>query len=155
MLNKTIGIAFSAVVLAGAFGLAGTGAANAESVMKICGDQWKAAKAAGTTGGKTWPEFLSQCRAGSAAAPAPMAPAPTAAPAPAPMAPAPAPSTYVAPRPTTPMTPAATGGVGGEHSRIKQCGAMWKQAKANGTTNGLHWPQYWSQCNKQLKAQGQ
>jgi hypothetical protein len=38
--------------------------------------------------------------------------------------------------------------------RIKKCGQMWKEAKANNTTNGLKWPQYWSQCNKQLKAQG-
>ena len=38
-------------------------AANAESVMKQCGDQWQAAKAAGTTNGETWPQFLSQCRA--------------------------------------------------------------------------------------------
>jgi hypothetical protein len=38
--------------------------------------------------------------------------------------------------------------------RIKKCGQMWKDAKANNSTNGLKWPQYWSQCNKQLKAQG-
>ncbi len=63
-----------------------TGAADAQSVMKVCGDQWQAAKAAGTTNGETWPQFLAQCRAqqkGSAAtaaptaAPAPAAPAPT------------------------------------------------------------------------------
>jgi hypothetical protein len=103
MLKKTIGIAFSAVILAGAFGLAATSAANAESVMKVCGDQWKAAKAAGTTGGKTWPEFLSQCRAdqkagGSAAAPAAEpAAAPAAAPAPAPAATAQEPAPDAAP----------------------------------------------------------
>ena len=34
--------------------------ANAESVMKACGDQWKAAKAAGTTNEETWPEFLAR-----------------------------------------------------------------------------------------------
>jgi hypothetical protein len=33
-----------------------------QSVMKVCASQWKAAKAAGTTGGQTWPQFLSQCR---------------------------------------------------------------------------------------------
>src|ERR1700722_7691821 len=105
MVNRTIGIAFSAIVLAGAFGLAGASAANAESVKKICGDQWKAAKAAGTTGGKTWPEFLPQCSAeqkGAAATPA-AASAPAAAPAPAPVAPAP---TAAAPEPAA---PAATG----------------------------------------------
>ncbi|HYA05893.1 MAG TPA: hypothetical protein VEF90_08380, partial [Xanthobacteraceae bacterium] len=57
MMRKTMGIAFSAILLAGAFALSATGAANAESVMKQCGDEWKAAKAAGTTGGQTWQEF--------------------------------------------------------------------------------------------------
>jgi len=91
--NRTIKIAFSAVILAAALGLAGTGAANAESVMKICGDQWKQAKANGTTNGMTWQQFLTQCRQqqqganGGAATPAA---APAAAPAPA--APAPAPT---------------------------------------------------------------
>ena len=59
---------------------------NAESVMKMCGEQWQAAKAAGTTNGETWPQFLAQCRAQQKAgaataaptvAPAPAAPAPT------------------------------------------------------------------------------
>jgi hypothetical protein len=95
MLNKTIGIAFSALLAVGAFGLASTTAARAESIMKTCGDEWKAAKLNNTTGGKTWPEFLKQCRtdheanAAPATAPAPVTAAP--APAPAPMAPAPAP----------------------------------------------------------------
>lgn len=37
--------------------------ANAESVMKQCGEQWQAAKAAGTTNGEAWPQFLKDCRA--------------------------------------------------------------------------------------------
>jgi hypothetical protein len=73
----------AAIVLALAF--AGSTAADAQSVMKVCGDQWKASKAAGTTNGETWPQFLAQCRAQQkggeasttpAAAPAPAAPAP-------------------------------------------------------------------------------
>jgi hypothetical protein len=73
-----------AVALAAFFGV--TGFANAETVMKQCGDQWQAAKANGTTNGQTWPQFLKQCRAqlastgGATAAPqggfAPVAPAP-------------------------------------------------------------------------------
>jgi hypothetical protein len=152
MVNRTIGIAFSAIVLAGAFGLAGISAANAESVMKICGDQWKAAKAAGTTGGKTWPEFLSQCRADQKGAAAPAAAAPAAAapaPAPAPVAPAP---TAAAPEPAA---PAATGGKAGHNARIHECAAEWKQAKASNQTNGLKWPQFWHQCDVRLKAAGQ
>ena len=38
-------------------------AAGNQSVMKQCGAQWQAAKAAGTTGGATWPQFLKACRA--------------------------------------------------------------------------------------------
>ena len=102
MLNRTIGIAVSAFLLAGAFGLGGTGAASAQSIMKTCGDEWKAAKANSTTGGKTWPEFLSACRTaheGAAPAATPVAApaaAPAPAPAPAPMKPAPAPAPMAA-----------------------------------------------------------
>src|SRR5271155_3787534 len=58
-------------------------AADAQSVMKFCGDQWKAAKAAETTNGETWPQFLAQCRAQQSGGGA----APTSAPAPSPAAP--------------------------------------------------------------------
>jgi hypothetical protein len=69
------------------FSFAGSTGANAESVMKECASQWKAAEAAGTTGGQTWPQFLAQCRTRESAAAAPssgFAPAPAAPPAPAP-----------------------------------------------------------------------
>lgn len=37
--------------------------------------------------------------------------------------------------------------------RQKKCGAEWKQAKAAGKVEkGMKWPQYWSACNKRLKA---
>src|ERR1700722_15239677 len=86
----------SAAAIGAALALVGAGSANAESVAKVCGDQWKAAKAAGTTDGKTRAEFIAQCKteqSGAAAAPAPAAgaaPAPPAAPpaAPPPAAPA-------------------------------------------------------------------
>jgi hypothetical protein len=32
---------------------------GAEGVMKQCGEQWQAAKSAGTTNGGPWPQFLS------------------------------------------------------------------------------------------------
>ena len=38
-------------------------AAGNQSIMKQCGAQWQAAKAAGTTAGATWPRFLKSCRA--------------------------------------------------------------------------------------------
>jgi hypothetical protein len=60
--------------------------AAGQSVMKLCASQWKDAKAAGTTGGQSWPQFLAQCRTqqGSAAAPSGgVAPVPAPAQAPA------------------------------------------------------------------------
>lgn len=37
--------------------------------------------------------------------------------------------------------------------RQKKCAAEWKQAKADGRVEkGMKWPQYWSACNKRLKA---
>ena len=80
--------AAAAALVVGAL-FAGPSVANAESAMAACASQWKDAKAAGTTGGATWPQFLARCRAQSAqpssatVAPLP-APAPTPAPAPQP-----------------------------------------------------------------------
>ncbi len=102
MMTKTMGIAFSAILLAGAFALAATGAASAESVMKQCGDDWKAAKAAGTTNGQTWQEFLKTCKAQKEGAAAPAAAAPAAPAAPAAAAPTPAPAAARRPRPLRP-----------------------------------------------------
>lgn len=39
--------------------------------------------------------------------------------------------------------------------RIKQCSAQWQAAKAAGQLPaGQKWPQFWSDCNKRLKANG-
>ncbi len=41
------------------------------------------------------------------------------------------------------------------HERQTKCGAEWKAAKAAGKVEkGMKWPQYWSACNKRLKAGG-
>jgi hypothetical protein len=120
--------------------------ASAESVMKMCGAKWQAAKAAGTTGGKSWTDFLAQCRSEpDSAAPEPAATAPSAA------TPAAAPA---ATEPAVVKASATTAGATGEHSRIHECSAQWKAAKAANTTNGLKWPQFWHQCDVQLKAEG-
>jgi hypothetical protein len=56
-----------------------------QSVMKVCASQWKDAKAAGTTGGQSWPQFLAQCRTRQSSAAAPSGgSAPASAPAQAP-----------------------------------------------------------------------
>jgi hypothetical protein len=37
--------------------------------------------------------------------------------------------------------------------RQKKCGAEWKEAKTTGKIEkGQKWPQFWSACNKRLKA---
>jgi hypothetical protein len=123
MKSQSFRLAVSAFLLAAAaaMGLATTGAARAQSVMKECGAEWKAAKANNTTNGMTWQQFLAQCRTQKAAAPA-TAPAPAAAPAPTPAAapppaaaPAPAPVQATLPKPTpAPMKPAARATGAGE-----------------------------------------
>jgi hypothetical protein len=119
--------------------LLGTAAsASAESVMKQCGEQWQAAKSAGTTNGATWPQFLAQCRAqlGSGAA--------TAAPTPASAQPQPG-SLFPWQQPAP-----ATSTAAGNQSVMKQCGAQWQAAKAAGTTSGATWPQFLKACRVQL-----
>ena len=108
-------LAFSAFVVAAALGLA-TAGASAQSVMKQCGEEWKAAKANNATNGQTWQEFLKSCRAQKASAPAAApaaapAPAPAVAPAPAPaVAPAPAPVQAALPKPARPAARATGAG---------------------------------------------
>ena len=39
--------------------------------------------------------------------------------------------------------------------RLKKCGAEWKATTAAGKVEkGMKWPQYWSACDKRLKAAG-
>ena len=73
MISTSFRVALSALFFAGALGLASTGPVQAQSIMKQCGDDWKAAKANNTTNGMTWPEFLKQCRVQKEGAAAPAA----------------------------------------------------------------------------------
>ena len=102
MISTSFRVALSALFFAGALGLASTGAARAESVMKECGDEWKAAKANNTTNGMTWQEFLKQCRTQKESSAAPAA-AP---------APAPAPAQTYQPKPAPAQTAARATGAG-------------------------------------------
>src|SRR5262245_62753989 len=74
-------------------GLALPGASLAQDVRHICSQKYQAAKAAGTLGGESWPQFYSRCTAEVKANPAAAAPATAAAPAAekSPEAPPPAP----------------------------------------------------------------
>jgi hypothetical protein len=107
-MSKLFATAGVAAILAAAVWLAAP--AQAESVYKECGTEWRAAKANNTTNGQTWQDFLKDCKgrhASTVAAPAPTPVATPVAAAPAPVAPAPTPK----PTPTrlAKVTPAATG----------------------------------------------
>ena len=124
------------------FSVVGVNVANAQSVMRTCATEWKQAQAGGTTSGQAWPQFLAQCRARLGAAPAPTSS--VAAPAPAPQSG----SLFPWSQPSAP-TSAASSNVGapaGGQSVMRLCASQWKDAKAAGTTGGLSWPQFLSQC---------
>lgn len=159
----------SAFILAGAVALIGFGAAHAEeSAMKQCADKWNAAKAAGTTGGLSYLQFSSKCRAELKAQPAGAAPAATTAPAPA----APATTTTAAPaKPAAAPAPAAPAAAGPAtfpsavspaykdqkpaKAIMHTCLDQYKANKATNANGGLKWIQkgggYYSECNKKLK----
>ena len=130
-----------------------------ESAMKICGEKWQAAKAAGATNGATWPKFLTECRAGLVASPAatPKAvPAQAEKPALKPMADPPAGAKAAT---AAPIFPAAVSAKFADlrpaQARQKTCSEQYQANKANGGNGGLHWLEkgggYWSLCNKKLK----
>ena len=121
--------------------------ALAETVMEQCGQQYQSAKAAGTLNGLTWGQYRTDCSARLKAEPASAAAAPTDVP-----AAAAAPAT-VAPASVAAKAPLSAGRTA-MLARERQCGAEWRSTKATLVvqTPGLKWPQYWSQCNKRLKA---
>src|SRR5665213_1880083 len=178
------GAAATAVPAAPAAAVAAAPAAAATAAsgptLKECSASWKAMKAAGTIpAGLKWKEFVAaKCQVPAVGA-APAAPAPKmaapAAPAAkmaapvvpaAPAAPAAAATKMAAPAATA-AAPAAgemldkngkpmTAGRAAMVTRERACGVKWKAAKAAGTLPaGQTWPQFWSACNTELKAQGQ
>ena len=145
MISKSFRVALSALLFAGGLGLASTGAAQAQSIMKQCGDDWKAAKANNTTNGMEWREFLKQCRVQKeAAAPAP-APAAAPAPAPAPLAPAPAPTYQPKPKPMQAARPTGAGQFASETEAKARCPGdtvVWVNTKGKSHTyhySGSRW----------------
>ena len=121
----------TAAAIAFGFSVAGVNTASAQSVMRACATEWKQAQVGGTTGGQAWPQFLAQCRTRQGAAAAP-APAPQSG------------SLFPWSQPSAP-TSAAASNAGGQ-SAMRLCASQWKDAKAAGTTGGLSWPQFLSQC---------
>ena len=169
-------LATCAAALVAGFSIAVSTQANAQAaVMKECGDEFSSAKIANKLGGKTWPQYLAECKLRKEA------PAPVVAPAPAPVKPVPPIVVQpVAPAPVKPVPPVAaapatlppvttttlapeanpkprTAGQQAFYDRERKCGAYWKENKValKAQTPGLKWPQFLSTCNAQLKAANQ
>lgn len=110
--------------------------AQAQTRMQTCNAEWKAAKAANQTSGKTYHEFRKSCmmksdtfvKAATGSEDAAKAAKPKKA------------------RKSTPGREAAT-------ARQRACAAEWKADKAAGkVADGMKWPKYWSDCSKRKKA---
>ncbi len=166
-MSKRIAAAVGAAAISFGMALALSAPARAQGdVMKECGAEYQTAKSANTLAGKTWNQYLAECRVRHAqpTAAKPATPAPPAAAAPA-AAPAKAAAPAVAPAakpaaPTASAAPPAAKPSDGRQAMIareRACGAEWKAKKADlrKTNPGLKWPQYWSECNTRLKAAGQ
>jgi hypothetical protein len=146
MISRSFRVALSAFLFAGALSVASTGAVQAQSIMKQCGDEWKAAKENNTTNGMKWPDFLKQCRVQKEGAAAPAATpvaAPAPAPAPAPLAPAP---TYQPkPKPMQAARPTGAGEFSTELQAKGRCPAdtvVWVNTKGKSHTyhySGSRW----------------
>ncbi len=130
----------------------GAGSGKGKSpAMQACSDQWAKLKADGKVpSGQTWPKFWSQCSKDYAAAHADDEDLG-----------APLPDPEVAAK-VDPAKPAAAGkkeptaGQKAAWARMRSCGAEWQAKKAaDKLPAGAKWPQYWSDCNKRLKAKGQ
>ncbi|MBK9081808.1 MAG: hypothetical protein IPL88_06850 [Rhizobiales bacterium] len=167
----------------GALAIGGSSGAFAQAaVMKECGAEWQTAKDTNATGGKTWNQFLAECRVRKAAntpAAAPAAPAPApaaaapkpAAPAPAAAAPKPAAPAAAAPKPAAPAVAGAVPAgvvlpkaVDAKYAtlspgkqRLQTCSDQWQANKATGGNGTMKWIEkgggFWSLCNKRLKGE--
>lgn len=170
---KTLASAF----VFGALALGGsTGAFAQAAVMKECGAEWQTAKAAGQTTGKTWNQFLAECRVRHAAPANAATPATPAAPAagtaaqpaqpanplqPRVVRPAPQPSPQAAPVAGAAVFPTAVdpqyASLSAGKQRMKTCSAQYQANKATNGNGGMKWIEkgggYWSMCNKKLKGQ--
>lgn len=124
------------------------------ATMSECAAQWKAAKAAKQTEGKSYREFSRACMGGSAKANTKADPATR-----SDLAKEAGASEVGKPSSATKASKTETGGKTSTRkssaaSRQKACGAEWKADKAAGKVEkGMTWPKYWSACSKRKKAE--
>jgi hypothetical protein len=103
---------------------------SGNSTQQVCSEQYQAAKAAGTLGGKKWPQFYSDCAAelkdgGSNTAEAPTAPKRT-------------------------KTASRTESSG--HMTTQQiCSQQYQAEKSAGTLGGKKWSQFYSDCAADIR----
>jgi hypothetical protein len=151
-LRKGLFIMKAIAIGAALLSLAATSVVAQDAAMKTCGDKWQAAKAAGATGGLTWPKFLAECRAGLAGAPTAAPVAPVAKPVvDPPVAGAKVVGPVVFPTSVSPKF----ADLRASQARQKTCSEQYQANKASGGNGGLNWLEkgggYWSLCNKKLK----
>lgn len=155
-------IRFTAPALALAVaGFAMVGPAHAQAnVMQECGKEYQAAKTANTLAGKSWNEYLKECRVRHSSD---KAAAPAAAPAAQPAASNPLKPAAKATTPAAPSGPAVfPSKIDAKYAsetpskqRMKTCLDQYNANKAGNGNGGLKWIQkgggYYSECNKRLK----
>lgn len=162
------------------FNIIATEKAQAQAnILRECGSQYQAAKAANELGGLNWQEYLKACRARLAEQTKPVenSQAPTAAETqtdqPKPDQVKPAPAQIVAPQADTaakptPVAPQESQAPVAEakpvkndketqKSRQKKCADEWKAKKKAllKENKKLTWPKFWSSCNQRLKDAGE
>jgi hypothetical protein len=136
------GLLIASGLLFSAFAMTVSVPAHAKT-MTECAAQWKEMKAAKQTNGMKYRDFSKQCMSGGEAPATPPPPSAEKKPAPATAAPA-----EKAAKPASPGRAAMI-------ARERACGAEWKAKKADGTRPaGMKWPQFWSECDKRMKAEG-
>jgi len=153
---KTAVLIASGIVLAT---FASVSAPAQAKTMKECAAQGEELKEKDQTAGMKYRDFSKQCMSEGGTAAPEAKPAPTP---PPPAAEKTAPPPPMKPAATTPppATTTTTGtkpespGHAAMVARERACGAEWKADKAAGKVPaGMHWPQFWSACDKRKKAQ--
>lgn len=130
-------------------------ASSGQSTQQICSGQYQAAKAAGTLNGQKWPAFYSACAANIKNFQESAAAAPAEPPVAAKFQTSSAAAASAAIATTDANGKPLSAGEIAFRQRIHSCSQEWQSEKSAGTLPaGSKWPQFWSACNTQLKAQG-
>lgn len=103
---------------------------SGQSTQQVCSEQYQAAKAAGTLGGKKWSQFYSDCAAGLKAGGSTAAEAPA----------------------KTETTKTASKSESSGHQTTQQiCSQQYQAAKSAGTLGGKKWSQFYSECSADIR----